>query len=31
MSWFDLAGRDLISEVDWTKEEYDIEIGRAHV
>ena len=24
MSWFDLAGRDLISEVDWTKEEYDI-------
>jgi len=24
MSWFDLAGRDLISEVDWTREEYDI-------
>ena len=24
MSWFDLRGRDLISEVDWTKEEYDI-------
>jgi ornithine carbamoyltransferase len=24
MSWFDLKGRDLISEVDWTKEEYDI-------
>ncbi len=24
MSWFDLAGRDLISELDWTKEEYDI-------
>lgn len=26
MSWFDLRGRDLISEVDWTKEEYDIAI-----
>jgi ornithine carbamoyltransferase len=24
MSWFDLAGRNLISEVDWTREEYDI-------
>ncbi len=24
MSWFDLAGRDLIAETDWTKEEYDI-------
>ncbi|UCF09997.1 MAG: ornithine carbamoyltransferase [Candidatus Bipolaricaulota bacterium] len=24
MSWFDLAGRDLISEVDWSREEYDI-------
>jgi len=24
MSWFDLAGRDLISELDWTREEYDI-------
>ncbi len=24
MSWFDLAGRDLISEVDWTREEYDV-------
>ncbi len=24
MSWFDLAGRDLISEVDWTREEYDL-------
>jgi ornithine carbamoyltransferase len=24
MSWFDLAGRDLISETEWTKEEYDI-------
>jgi ornithine carbamoyltransferase len=26
MSWFDLKGRDLLSEVDWTKEEYDIAI-----
>jgi len=26
MSWFDLEGRDLIDEVDWTKEEYDIAI-----
>lgn len=26
MSWFDLAGRDLIAETDWTKEEYDIAI-----
>jgi len=26
MSWYDLKGRDLISEVDWTKEEYDIAI-----
>jgi ornithine carbamoyltransferase len=26
MSWFDLAGRDLVSELDWTKEEYDIAI-----
>jgi ornithine carbamoyltransferase len=24
MSWFDLVGRDLISEVDWTREEYDV-------
>ncbi|MBE0636221.1 ornithine carbamoyltransferase [Candidatus Bipolaricaulota bacterium] len=24
MSWFDLAGRNLISELDWTREEYDI-------
>jgi len=24
MSWFDLVGRDLISEVDWTGEEYDV-------
>lgn len=24
MSWFDLKGKDLISEIDWTKEEYDI-------
>ena len=24
MSWFDLTGRDLISELDWTREEYDI-------
>jgi len=24
MSWFDLRGRDLIGEVDWTKEEYDL-------
>ncbi len=24
MSWFDLAGRNLISEVDWTREEFDI-------
>ena len=24
MSWFDLAGRDLIGETEWTKEEYDI-------
>ena len=24
MSWFDLAGRDLISELDWTREEYDV-------
>jgi ornithine carbamoyltransferase len=24
MSWFDLYGRDLISEVDWTREEYDV-------
>ena len=24
MSWFDLKGRDLISEVDWTREEYDL-------
>ena len=24
MSWFDLAGRDLVSELDWTKEEHDI-------
>jgi len=24
MSWYDLKGRDLISELDWTKEEYDI-------
>ena len=26
MSWYDLKGRDLISEVDWSKEEYDIAI-----
>ena len=26
MSWHDLKGRDLISEVDWSKEEYDIAI-----
>ena len=24
MSWFDLKGRSLISELDWTREEYDI-------
>jgi len=24
MSWFDLAGRNLISELDWTRDEYDI-------
>jgi len=24
MSWSDLHGRDLISEVDWTREEYDL-------
>ena len=24
MSWFDLAGRDLIAETEWTKEEYDV-------
>ncbi len=24
MSWFDLKDRDLISELDWTREEYDI-------
>jgi len=24
MSWYDLKGRDLISELDWTREEYDI-------
>jgi ornithine carbamoyltransferase len=24
MSWFDLKGRSLIGELDWTKEEYDI-------
>ena len=24
MSWFDLAGRNLISELDWTREEYDL-------
>jgi len=24
MSWFDLAGRNLISEIDWTREEYDL-------
>ena len=24
MSWFDLRGRDLISEIDWTKEEYNL-------
>ncbi len=24
MSWFDLKGRDLIAETDWSKEEYDI-------
>jgi ornithine carbamoyltransferase len=24
MSWFDLRGRDLISETDWTKEEHDL-------
>jgi len=24
MSWFDLKGRSLISELDWTREEYDL-------
>jgi len=24
MSWYDLRGRDLIAETDWTREEYDI-------
>ncbi|MGC9530495.1 MAG: ornithine carbamoyltransferase [Candidatus Bipolaricaulaceae bacterium] len=26
MSWFDMRGRDLIAETDWTKEEYDLAI-----